>query len=235
MKVLHVLFCCLFTVSVYAQTQNEPLNLLKEGNKRFTSETMKHQNQSKADVQNLKTGQHPFATIISCSDSRVSPEIVFDQGLGDLFCIRTAGNVMSDYEEGSIEYAAEHLHTKLIVVMGHKGCGAVKAFIDYTENKANVRNSGEKGVAQQKTEVVDHIQHIMKKMESEQEQAAVFASEDTDNDHHYEKAVVANVINGVKQLRNSEPILSELFKSNEIQIVGAIYDINTGEVVFLDI
>src|SRR6478736_4693898 len=105
-----------------------PLQKLEEGNKRFASGKPIHPDETLERLRELKKGQHPFATIISCSDSRVPAELVFDQGLGDIFSIRTAGNVMGDYELGSIEYAVEHLDCKLIVVMGHENCGAIQAY-----------------------------------------------------------------------------------------------------------
>ncbi|MFT3994651.1 MAG: carbonic anhydrase [Dysgonomonas sp.] len=208
---------------IYAQsTTTDPLTILQEGNKRFVQNELAHPNQSMSTVEALKGGQEPFAIIVSCSDSRVTPEIVFDRGLGDLFSIRTAGNVMSDYEEGSIEYAAQHLGTKLVVVMGHQGCGAVKAFLDYADHNDEAHESH--------AEIAGHVKSIIEKMNSEEEEIAVL-SEDGE---HYEKAVVANVINGVKQLRNSDPILAKMYKNGEINIVGAIYHIDNGQVEFLN-
>lgn len=216
---------CLITVSAYAQEADQsPLTLLKEGNLRFVSSTPLHQHQDMARVDELKSGQQPFAVIVSCSDSRVSPEIIFDQGLGDLFSIRTAGNVMADFEEGSIEYAAEHLGSTLIVVLGHTGCGAVKAFMDIKHNSEHKHaEHGEK---------LGHIESIVNKLNSEDEENEVFKTEGSDK---YNKAIQANVIHGVKQLRESTPILSEKYKEGNIQIVGAIYHIESGEVEFLDL
>lgn len=219
-----------FTFAAVAQQESDPVALLKEGNKRFVTNQMLHQRQDSLTVKDLTGGQHPFAIIVSCSDSRVTPEIVFDRGLGDIFSIRTAGNVMSDYEEGSIEYAAEHLHTKLIVVMGHEGCGAVKAFLDYAEGKENEHNRSDREASKQHAEVAGHIKHILEKMDSEEEEQAVLATPG----EHYELAVRANVMNGVKQLRKSDPILAKMYNEGEIQIVGAIYHIDNGEVEFLD-
>lgn len=216
---------CLITVSVYAQEANEsPLALLKEGNLRFVSSTPLHQHQDMARVDELKSGQQPFAVIVSCSDSRVSPEIIFDQGLGDLFSIRTAGNVMADFEEGSIEYAAEHLGSTLIVVLGHTSCGAVKAFMDIKHNPDHQHADH--------AEKLGHIESIVNKLNSEDEENEVFKTEGSDK---YQKAIEANVIHGVKQLRESTPILSEKYNEGKIQIVGAIYHIESGEVEFLDL
>lgn len=196
------------------------LEILKDGNARFVSGEAVHINQDMATLKDLTKGQNPKCIIVSCSDSRVPPEIVFDQGLGDIFSIRTAGNVMSDYEEGSIEYAVEHLHTPLLVVMGHQGCGAIQALLD---NADKLDDDHE--------EVADHISKIIKKLASEEEEQEILHSEDKDAN----KAVLANVINGVKQLRNSDPILKHAYQSGELQIVGAIYHLNSGEVEFLDI
>lgn len=224
-KLLFLSFLVLFSTSIYAQEQpTDPLSLLKDGNKRFSMNSMLHRHQNIETVKELETGQHPFAVIVSCSDSRVTPEIVFDQGLGDLFSIRTAGNVMSDYEEGSIEYAVEHLDTKLVVVLGHQGCGAVKAFLDYVEgHDHDVDNANFSDMA-------DHIQSIIKKMNSEDEEIELLKAGNLD----YSQAVRANIINGVKQLRTSDPILSKKYKEKDINIIGAIYHIDNGVVEFLD-
>src|SRR5438552_18099724 len=105
----------------------EAISRLKEGNGRYTSGTTQHPGQTAERRTELANTQHPFATIVSCSDSRVPPEIVFDQGLGDLFIVRVAGNVINDEGLGSIEYSVDHLGTRLILVLGHQSCGAVKA------------------------------------------------------------------------------------------------------------
>jgi carbonic anhydrase len=215
----------LFTAISYAQDQNpdDALSALKDGNKRFCSGRLLHNHQDFARIDELKTEQKPFAIVVSCSDSRVTPEIVFDQGLGDIFSIRTAGNVMADYEEGSIEYAAEHLGTKLIIVMGHTSCGAVKAFMDIKHNHEEKDDHH--------TEKLGHIESIIKKLDSEEEENEVFKTEGD----AYNRAIVANVIHGVKQLRKSEPFLREMHEEGEVQIIGAIYHIESGEVEFLDI
>src|ERR1051325_7046902 len=105
----------------------EAIAKLKEGNARYVSESLQHPDESKDRRTELAKSQHPFAVIVGCSDSRVPSEIVFDQGLGDLFVIRLAGHVISDEALGSIEYAIEHLNTRLVVVLGHQRCGAVQA------------------------------------------------------------------------------------------------------------
>ena len=207
-------------------SESNPLSALKEGNERFCSGLLSHNHQDINRIKELTEGQHPKAVIITCSDSRVPPEIIFDQGLGDIFTIRTAGNVMSDYEEGSVEYAAEHLHTKLIVVMGHESCGAVTAMLEHSDKLLQKENSEEGN-----HDECDHITSIIQALENEEE--AKEALKETEN--RCSAMVHANVIHGVKQLRNSKPILSKLHEDKEIQIVGAVYHLDSGRVEFLDI
>lgn len=202
-------------LSACNQTENSnltPFQKLQEGNNRFASGKPIHPDETLERLRELKKGQHPFAVVVSCSDSRVPAELVFDQGLGDIFSIRTAGNVIGDYELGSIEYAVEHLECKLIVVMGHKSCGAIKAFID---SKGNYDHE-------------DHIKKIVEYIENEKEEKDLA----TANDLSIDKAIDANVVHGVAFLKNSGPILKEYFDSKKIEIIGAVYDIETGKVVF---
>ena len=199
-----------------------PLDKLKEGNERFYTGRMIHQNQDMKTVDVLTAGQAPFAVVISCSDSRVTPEIIFDQGLGDIFCIRTAGNVMGDYEEGSVEYAVEHLKTDLVVVLGHTSCGAVKAFVEYKQEECCEHHHHD-------DDHLGHIKSILEKLDSEDGANALHSDGDV-----YDNVVRANVAHGVKQLRQSAPILSELREKGEVEIIGAIYHIDSGKVEFLD-
>lgn len=209
--------------AIAAQAQvndEEALGLLKEGNKRFCTNQMVHQHQDAETLKTLVEGQHPFAVVISCSDSRVTPEIIFDQGLGDIFSIRTAGNVMADFEEGSVEYAVDHLHTHLVVVLGHTHCGAIKAFLETKdEHQHHVCDHG-------------HVQSILDKLDSEPEEKDVLSEKGADL---YNQAIRANVSNGVRQLRESDPMLSKMYKEHQINIVGAIYNIESGEVEFMNI
>ena len=209
--------------SISAQLQDlptdDPLTLLKKGNQRFVLNKTVNVNEDSIRVKELIGGQNPLAVIVGCSDSRVSPELLFDQGLGDLFVIRTAGNVMSDYDLGSVEYAAGHLHTKLVVVLGHYGCGAVNAMLDHCcDTHAHP--------------VPGHIAAIVKTLANQPEQKEVLANKD---DQQSDRAVVANVVHGVKKLRESDPILKELYDAGKIQIVGAVYHIETGVVEYLPI
>ncbi|MDU1903802.1 MAG: carbonic anhydrase [Dysgonomonas sp.] len=210
------------TEQVITLNEDDPLSDLKAGNERFCSGHLIHNHQDIERIKELTEGQHPKAVIITCSDSRVPPEIIFDQGLGDIFTIRTAGNVMDDIEEGSVEYAAEHLHTKLVVVMGHESCGAVTAMLEHAEHIAEKSDNDEH----------DHIEAIIEALEKQEEAADALKES---KEHRCSAMVRANVIHGVKQLRKSKPILSKLHEDEEIQIVGAVYHLDTGKVEFLDI
>lgn len=189
----------------------KPLEKLKLGNERFIKGQPVHPDETLERVRELKRGQHPFAVVMSCSDSRIPPELVFDQGLGDIFSIRTAGNVVGDYELGSIEYAVEHLKCNLIVVLGHENCGAIESFIN-SDHKHHE----------------DHIQKIMDYLSDEDEEAEILDSIKINPDI----AIRANIKHGVTTLRNSTPILKPLFQGKKLTIIGAYYDLDTGKVTF---
>jgi len=158
----------------------------------------------------LTKSQHPFAIIVSCSDSRVPPEIVFDQGLGDLFVLRVAGNVINDESLGSIEYAVDHLAVRLIVVLGHQRCGAVKAA------KETIAAKGKAPA---------HIESLVQAI-----RPAVEATVKGD----LEAIVEANVKNVVQAVRSSTPILKPKVDSGELRVIGANYSLDTGGVLFFD-
>jgi carbonic anhydrase len=208
---ISVLFACNKTEKT-EDANLTPLQKLEAGNKRFASGKPMHPDETLERIRELKKGQHPFAIVVSCSDSRVPAELVFDQGLGDIFSIRTAGNVMGDYELGSIEYAVEHLDCKLVIVMGHKDCGAMKAFI-----KSNGHY-----------EQTDHIKKIIEYIESEKEEKNLAIH----NDLVLDKVIDANIEHGVTYLKTAEPILKEFYDNKKVAIVGAVYDIETGKVTF---
>src|SRR5713101_8929636 len=188
----------------------EAISKLKEGNGRYTSGNLQHPGQTTERRTELSKSQHPFAIIVSCSDSRVPPEIVFDQGLGDLFIFRVAGNVIDDHSLGSIEYAVDHLAVRLIVVLGHQRCGAVKAA------KETIAAKGEAPA---------HIQSLVTAI-----QPAVEATAKGD----LETTVRENVKNVVQALRSSAPVLKAKVDSGELKVVGAYYSLDTGSVAFLD-
>src|SRR5881275_1345048 len=186
----------------------EGISRLKEGNGRYTIGNLQHPGQTTQRRAELAKSQHPFAIIVSCSDSRVQPEIVFDQGLGDLFVLRVAGNVIDDHSLGSIEYAVDHLAVRLIVVLGHQRCGAVKAAKETIAGKA---------------EAPVHIQSLVTAI-----QPAVEATAKGD----LEATVRENVKNVVQALRSSTPVLKAKVDSGELKVVGAYYRLDTGSVAF---
>ena len=188
----------------------EAISKLKEGNGRYTSGNLQHPGQTAERRTELAKTQHPFAAIVSCSDSRVPPEIVFDQGLGDLFVVRVAGNVINDEGLGSIEYTVDHLGTRLILVLGHQSCGAVKAAKETIAAKGKAPG---------------HIQSLVTAIKP-----AVEATAKDDLD----ATIKANVKNVVQALRSSTPILKAKVDSGKIQVVGGYYSLDTGAVTFLD-
>jgi carbonic anhydrase len=186
------------------------LKKLMGGNKRFIEGKSIKPRQDMSTVKKLETGQEPFATIVGCSDSRVPNEMIFDQGLGDLFIIRTAGQVSAAASYGSMEFATLKLKTKLIVVLGHTECGAVAAAVDRPEN------------------VPGHIVTLINEIKPAVAKCAHLPGNQVNN------AVRQNVIDQVNNLRDLEPILHKKYVEGEILIVGAVYDIHTGKVEFLE-
>src|SRR6266508_1499098 len=188
----------------------EAISKMKEGNGRYTSGNLQHPGQTTERRTELAKTQHPFAGIVSCSDSRVPPEIVFDQGLGDLFVVRVAGNVINDEGLGSVEYTVDHLGTRLILVLGHQSCGAVKAARETIAAKGKAPG---------------HIESLVMAIKPAVEATA---KDDLDT------TVKANVKNVVQALRSSTPILKAKVDSGEIQVIGGYYSLDTGAVTFLE-
>lgn len=189
-------------------TSDQALRELMSGNERFVTSKLTHPNQTAARRSEVAGGQHPFAIILGCADSRLSPEIIFDQGLGDLFVIRVAGNIIDDAIVGSIEYAAEHLHTPLLVVLGHSNCGAVGATVA----------GGELG---------GHLPSLAKAI-----QPAVERAKSQDGDL-LDNAVRANAKMVAEQLNSSQPVLAKLVSAGQLKVVAARYDLGTGKVTIL--
>jgi carbonic anhydrase len=187
----------------------EALTRLKEGNERFVTDKLSPPRQMGKAREKLATSQAPFAIVLGCADSRTSPELLFDQGLGDLFVLRVAGNVLNDETLGSIEYAVEHLGSPLIVVLGHERCGAVKAARDTIA--ANSKAPG-------------HIQSLVK---------AIGPAVATTSSADAETTAKTNVLNVARTLRESGPFLKERAAEGKILVIGAHYDLNTGKVEFL--
>ena len=208
---ISLLFSCKQNQEKDQVTALTPLEKLKVGNERFVSGHPVHPDETLDRIRELKKGQNPFVVVVSCSDSRLPPELIFDQGLGDVFSIRTAGNVIGDYELGSIEYAIEHLHCKLIVVLGHENCGAIQAYATSGNEKHN-----------------DHIQTLVDYIAAEEEEKIVPDSLRSNIDI----LVKANIAHAVNLLSSSTPVLKPLVDKNEIKIIGAYYDLDSGNVLF---
>jgi carbonic anhydrase len=181
----------------------EALQKLMDGNGRFAHSRSIHPNQTEERRAECSKGQKPFAAIVGCSDSRIPPEIVFDQGLGDLFVVRVAGNIVDDVTLGSIEYVIGHLGTELVVVLGHGKCGAVTATVQGEEARGNIAK-------------------IVRAIAPAVEKAKNLSGDLIDN------SIKANVELAVERITSSKPVLSELVKDGKIRIVGAYYDIESG-------
>lgn len=195
-------------------TPDQALTKLTEGNTRYVAGASVQPHQDAARRHETATGgQHPFATVLTCSDSRVPPEILFDQGLGDVFTVRVAGNVAATDEIGSIEYGADHLRTPLVVVLGHTKCGAVTAVVKGEEVTPNI----EKLVAP----IVPAVNGVRQR----------FATADTAE--LVDKAIEANVWQAIADMYAKSPVLKKLAAQGKVKIVGAIYDIDSGKVRFL--
>ncbi len=188
----------------------EVLARLKSGNERFVANKLQHPHQTAGRRSELATGQHPFAVVLGCADSRTPPEVLFDQGLGDLFVVRVAGNVLNDENLGSIEYGVKHLGAHLIVVLGHEHCGAIKAARDTIAAKATAPG---------------HIQSLVEAI-----RPAVEATIGED----LVATTKANVLNMVRSLRHSAPILQGMVTDGSVAVVGAYYNMDTGAVEFLE-
>jgi carbonic anhydrase len=190
---------------------------LREGNRRFVSE-LGSAGASHARRRELPAGQEPLAIILGCSDARVPAEIVFDQGLGDLFVIRVAGNIVAPSQVGSVEFAAEAFHTRLVVVLGHSNCGAVNATLQqlarpWQEQSRNLRS------------IVDRIRP-----------AVVDLLEGTQRDAQELEhlAVRANIRMATDHLRHGSSVLEQLIREDGLMVVGAEYSLETGVVDFFD-
>ena len=193
------------------------LRRLQDGNRRFVQDLRSIASlTTSAQRAALAAGQSPFAVILSCADSRVPSEMVFDQGLGDLFVVRVAGNVVAPSLVGSVEYAVDTFGTELVVVMGHTGCGAVKATLDYLERPA----VGSKNV-------LDIVERIRPSVEP-------LVSTSTDKSALMSAATRANVRASAAQLRSGSPLFEERIAAGKLLIVGAEYSLESGEVDMFD-
>ena len=191
----------------------DPLGALINGNAEYLKDNPKHLHQDALRRKDTTEAQHPFATIVSCSDSRVPPEILFNQGLGDLFSVRVAGNVVDTDEMGSVEYGVDHIGTPLLVVLGHTRCGAVTAAATHAETHG-------------------HIPALLEKVRPAVEATKARFPELSDKDLVPE-AIKANVLHTMADLLKNSPGVRERAKASKLTVVGGVYDISTGAVEWL--
>ncbi len=196
-------------------TPKKAIQFLKEGNERFQNNLKANRNLLQ-QVNETKDGQFPFATILSCIDSRVSAELVFDQGLGDIFSIRIAGNFVNEDILGSMEFACKLAGTKLIVVLGHTSCGAVKGACDH----ARLGNL---------TTLINKIEPAVEAVKEPKDESL----RNSKNLEFVDAVAVKNVEMTLENIRSQSPILKEMEDEEQIAIVGAMYDLSDGKVVFL--
>lgn len=183
------------------------LQKLIEGDRRYVDGRPNHPNQTSERRIDVADTPHPFAVTLSCSDSRVPPEVIFDCGLGDLFVVRNAGNIINDEVLGSIEYAVEYFGTRLVVVMGHNRCGAVSAAVQGGEFQGHIPS------------LINAIRPAVERVKSK-------------SGNLIENAVNENVAMMVEKLKSTSPVLKRFIKNDNLNITGALYDMDNGNVVF---
>jgi carbonic anhydrase len=192
-------------------TPSDALQMMKNGNTRFLNDKMFHRDLHE-QVHATAKGQYPYAVVLSCIDSRVAPEITFDQGIGDIFDARVAGNFVNEDILGSMEYSCKVSGAKLILVMGHTGCGAIKSTID----DAQLGNI---------TQMLTKIKPALEK--------TVYEGEKTSKNYDYVDLVSKeNVLLAIENIKLKSPVLKEMYDKGEIDIVGCMYDIHDGKVEF---
>lgn len=192
---------------------------LRDGNRRFAANEQGENRRLETRPAELAHGQAPFAVVLGCSDSRVPAEIVFDQGLGDLFVIRVAGNIVAPSQIGSVEFAATQFGTRLVVVLGHSKCGAIEATIQQLREPGEIDSKN-------LLSIVDLVRPSVASVLTE--------GVDDDPDTVIERAVRANVRGSVEQLRHGSQILADLERDEGLVIIGAEYSLATGLVEFFD-
>ena len=211
LKLISIIYLASVTLTFgQSVSTEEAMHQLKIGNQRFVEGKSIKPRQNFERLKEVTAGQNPFATIVGCSDSRVPNEIIFDQGLGDLFIVRTAGQVSTYASWGSIEFAEEVLGTKLIVVLGHTQCGAVNAAVNLPE-------------------VPGHIVTLINAIKP-----AVEKARSTSHTNLLDGAIRENIIMQVNQLKGLEPVLAKRMREGSIKIIGALYDLKTGKVEFFE-
>ncbi|MBL4822089.1 MAG: carbonic anhydrase [Colwellia sp.] len=191
-------------------TPTDAHNILVEGNRRF-ADNVKAQRNLQEQVFETSKGQYPFAVVLSCIDSRVPAELVFDQGIGDIFSVRVAGNIVNEDILGSMEYACKVAGSKIVVVMGHSKCGAVTAACDDVK--------------------LGNITALLSKIRPAVERVEFENGETTEK--VVEEVCHINVELSIERIKKESEILAEMEKAGEIEIVGAVYDVTTGQVTFI--
>ena len=194
----------------------EALNRLREGNQRFAANQFADHAVQSSREQSI-AGQKPFAIILGCSDSRVPAELIFDQGLGDLFVIRVAGNIVAPSQVGSVEFAAAEFGTRLVVVLGHTQCGAIRATIDELVQTSENRSPNLRSI-------VDRIRPAVQPLINAGIPATALINQ----------AVRANILSSAEHLRLGSDIIEELIRNDDLLVVGAEYSLETGKVEFFD-
>ncbi|MBL7938197.1 MAG: carbonic anhydrase [Flavobacteriales bacterium] len=194
-------------------TPAKALEILKDGNKRFI-QNLKANRDLLKQVNETSDGQHPFAVILSCIDSRTSAELIFDQGLGDIFSVRIAGNCVNEDILGSMEFACKVAGAKLIMVLGHSKCGAVKGACD------DVR--------------MGNLTTLLNKIRPAVDDTTTQGDRNSKNSQFVEAVALRNVELAMDQISERSPILKEMLSAGSVGIVGGMYDVSTGEVAFID-
>lgn len=187
------------------------IKIMKDGNTRFTESKMMQRNFSE-QVHATAKGQYPYAVVLSCIDSRVAPEITFDQGIGDIFDARIAGNFVNDDILGSMEFACKVSGAKLIVVMGHTNCGAIKGAIDNAE--------------------LGNLTQMLTKINPAVEKTDYTGDKSSKNYDYVDLVAKENVLLAIEDIKQKSPVLKEMYDKGEIDIIGCMYDLNTGKIEY---
>ena len=195
------------------------LQRLREGNARFAADVSRRGATTRRKRRELAVRQEPFAIVLGCSDSRVPAELVFDQGLGDLFVIRVAGNIVAPSQIGSVEFAAERFKTRLVVVLGHSSCGAIDATLEQLQRPAEEQSPGLRSI-------VDRVRPAVQ---------ALFTMEPRpEREQLWREAVRANIRHAANELRHGSEILEHLIQHDGLAVVGAEYSLESGVVAFFE-
>ena len=204
---------------------DQSLKMLRDGNERFVNGNRSYPHQNFRRIHDLANGQYPYATVLSCSDSRVPPEHIFDVGLGDLFVVRVAGNICGEIETGSLEYAVNHLKTQLIVVLGHTSCGTVTAAVERSETQSNL-------VAQGSSVLRDNLAGMLNKITPAV--ARIRQQNPKLTGARFITAVVyENVWQSMEDILRYSPVICNSVRDQRVTLVGSLYHVENGSVDWL--